>query len=81
MKYLVTWTWKREDIEECWKRYEKDRTVESVAYGEGVFPQHLLVGKNKGFAVIDITDMEEWYKANDKWSDLLLPFFHARMVM
>jgi hypothetical protein len=72
MKFLVTWTWKVEDIEKCWKKYEKVREAESESYGEVLYPSHLLVGNNKGFMVVDITNMENFYKWVDNYSELLI---------
>jgi hypothetical protein len=69
MKFLVTWTWKNEDIEKCWELFEKDTA--DIEWGKGILPQHLLVGNNKGFMVVDIDNMEKYYKAIDKWSELL----------
>lgn len=81
MKFLVTWTWKVEDIEKCWKRFEKVRD-ESYDFGETILHSHLLVGKNKGVMVVDINNMENYYKFVDRYSDLLVfevhPILEAR---
>lgn len=76
MKYLITWTWKAENIEKCWNLYEKRRSSEGTSYGKVLYPNSLLVGSNKGFVVMEIDDIEQWYKTNDVWSKLLLFELH-----
>jgi hypothetical protein len=75
MKFLVTWTWKVEDIEKCWKRYEEVRE-ESYDYGESLYPNSLLVGSNKGFMVTEVNNMENFFKLLDRYSDLLIWEMH-----
>ena len=83
MKFLVTWQWKNEDIEKCWELYGK-QTTGDPSWGKMILPQHNLVGNNKGFMVVDVDNMEEYYKALDVWSELLNfkmhPILEARQM-
>lgn len=71
MKCLVTWTWKVEDINKCWERFEKFRDRE-LDFGEELYPSSFLVGSNKGFRVVDIDNMDNFYKLVDSYSDLIV---------
>ena len=72
MKFLVTMEWKPENYEKCWELYEKQMGTESEGVVEYILPGHHIRGKNKGFSVVDIKDMDKYTKALDKWAELIV---------
>jgi hypothetical protein len=80
MKFLVTWNWSCDCTKEAWERLVKEPATKI----KFVYPLHVIVGANTGFAVVEEDSIENMAKTAEAWTDLMTfeisPIMDAREV-
>ena len=68
MKFLMVWWWTPEHAKEVTERYTK--WTQQGNY-KVLYPASMMLGRNKGFAVVECDDVMELYKDVRTWTDLV----------
>ena len=79
MKFLVVWWWTPEHAKEVTERF---RQWKPKGNWKALYPISTMVGRNKGFCVVECTEIAEANKDVREWTDIctyeIIPIMDSR---
>ena len=68
MKFLLVYSWAPKNAKEVTKRF---REWKPKGKYEELYPPHTMIGRNKGFQIIECDDSVEIQKDTSQWTDIM----------